>query len=735
VCVHAGCYILTPPAATMLKNLTLTAIVVLLPSLAAADENPAVESELLAASIKRHGEQVMPVLRKHCGECHGAETQEGELDLSQLEPNMEGTSAARWALVLGKILDGEMPPEDRPRLSEKEIDEVTGWIKAEMKRTGKHIEVREQYVKGNSVPHELLFDPKHAAEFASQVRVRRLSPSIYQAFLDDVGKNARGVAQPFTPPPGATFSDTGTPKIDEPTTQSLIRNALRMVEAMTDHKIENGEVVKVGWTPKEYLRLFDEKNPPTAEEIEAALRKHFDRVLNRQPTDDELKRFTGLLEKNIADAGRATGVRYTLAAAFLLPDAVYRWELGDGNAESEGRIRLTPREIAYALAYALTDKPPERSLMEAAEKGQLDDREGVEHAVRNMLANEKLSKPRILRFFREYFDYAKAEEVFKEKQEFSDHEARTLVDDTDRLIEHILERDKNVLAELLTTNESFVAYRTAEDIKEKRQKAIAEFNEKKKKDPEKYKDKEPRLPGRSVYESYSLDDFPDEQPTRLPKNERGGILTQPAWLVAWSKSDENDPIHRGKWVRERLLGGVVPDIPITVDAQLPDAPEQTLRQRIGVTKEEYCWQCHTYMNRVGLPFEIYDHFGRYREVEAVLDPEATEKNVDDKGRHQGEVYREVTIDASGGLEHVPDPEVTGDVSNAVEMMHHLAKSEYVEQVFVRHAFRYFMGRNENLGDGPSLQVIHTAYQENDGSFNELIVAMLTSDSFLYRVRK
>ncbi len=62
-------------------------------------------------------------------------------------------------------------------------------------------------------------------------------------------------------------------------------------------------------------------------------------------------------------------------------------------------------------------------------------------------------------------------------------------------------------------------------------------------------------------------------------------------------------------VRERLLGGVVPDIPITVDAQLPDAPHLTLRERMTVTNEKYCWQCHQYMNRVGYPFEMFDHFG------------------------------------------------------------------------------------------------------------------------------
>jgi hypothetical protein len=204
--------------------------------------------------------------------------------------------------------------------------------------------------------------------------------------------------------------------------------------------------------------------------------------------------------------------------------------------------------------------------------------------------------------------------------------------------------------------------------------------------------------------------------------------------VAVSKSDDNDVIHRGKWVRERLLGNVVPDIPITVDAQLPIAPEKTLRERMAVTQEQYCWQCHRLMNRVGYPFEMYDHFGRFRVVERVLDPEATAQNLDPKGKPLGPVLRDVSADIRGSIEFVGDERVEGEVNGAVELMHKLAASERVEQVFIRHAFRYWLGRNETSGDAASLQAAHRAYRESGGSLKALLTALLTSDSFLYRVQ-
>jgi len=695
------------------------------------------EDESRTASLSKFKTVVAPIFSLRCNGCHAGKEPEGELDLTQLDPDMSGPSAARWAFLLTKVTKGEMPPEGELPLSAAQIETISAWIQGEMKRNGKHVSHRATYDNGNVVPHEMLFGAKPQVELDSPSRARRLSPEIYREFTREVSKRSEELSQPFTPNSGATFADMGVPKIDEPTTQTLINNALRIVHEQTNHTLdENGKPKKIGFVSKEFLRLFDQQDPANEEEIAKAISMQFDRVLRRPPSDDELARFLKLYHKNVDEAGRVTGVRYTLATVFLLPDAIYRWETARSESTGEAKVsRLAPREIAFALSFALTDKRPQGWLLEAAKKGELDTTAGVQTAVRRMLADEKLAKPRILRFFRQYFEYDRATEVFKDSKRYSDHHAPVLIEDTDRLVEYILADDKQVLYELLTTNKSFVAYRIAEDVSEKRAAARKEFEEKKKKDPKKYEGKMPRKIGKSIYEAYNLSDFPKKQPVTLPANERAGILTQPSWLVAWSKSDDNDAIHRGKWVRERLLGGVVPDIPITVDAQLPDAPDQTLRQRMSVTREQYCWNCHTYMNRVGLPFESYDHIGRYRKTEPVLDFEATEKNLDPKGNHLGDIFKELPVDSTGGFEHVPDPKLKGDVKNATELVRKLAGSEFVEQVFVRHAFRYWLGRNETLGDASSLQAAHRAYRENNGSMNELIVALLSSDSFLYRYRE
>jgi hypothetical protein len=216
-------------------------------------------------------------------------------------------------------------------------------------------------------------------------------------------------------------------------------------------------------------------------------------------------------------------------------------------------------------------------------------------------------------------------------------------------------------------------------------------------------------------------DYPLLQPFPMPEGQRVGILTHPAWLVAWSGNFGNDPIRRGKWIREHLLAGSVPDVPITVDAKVPDDPHKTLRQRLEATQQDYCWQCHRKMNPLGLPFEAYNDFGQFRTEEGLGHTRAlsTPKET-------------APVVATGAIINSGDPSIDGEVEDVHDLMHRLAKSTRVRQSFVRHAFRYWMGRNEMMSDSPTLIAADKAYVVGGGSFKAMVVELLTSDSFLYR---
>jgi hypothetical protein len=203
---------------------------------------------------------------------------------------------------------------------------------------------------------------------------------------------------------------------------------------------------------------------------------------------------------------------------------------------------------------------------------------------------------------------------------------------------------------------------------------------------------------------------------------------QPSWNVAWSTNFHNDIVRRGRWVREHLLGGRVPDLPINAAAMIPDDPHHTLRQRQMVTRAAECWKCHYRMDELGLPFENVNHYGFARNAEEVLDLQAVERS----GNKDAKIYRDDPLDTTGFIRNSGDPALDGPVRDAPEMLRRLAESDRVRQIFIRHVFRYFLGRNEAPGDAVSLQEAEQAYLDDGGSFKALLVSLLSSESFLYR---
>jgi hypothetical protein len=136
------------------------------------------------------------------------------------------------------------------------------------------------------------------------------------------------------------------------------------------------------------------------------------------------------------------------------------------------------------------------------------------------------------------------------------------------------------------------------------------------------------------------------------------------------------------------------------------------------------------MNPLGVTFEIYDDFGRYRTVESLEHPDNILARA--KSKYGADTYKTAPVVAVGRLDGTGDPRLDGEVKDALELIDRLAKSERVRQSIIRHAFRFFLGRNEMLSDSQSLIDADRAYVQSGGSFKAVIVSLLTSDSFMYR---
>ncbi|MEM7559298.1 MAG: DUF1588 domain-containing protein, partial [Planctomycetota bacterium] len=576
----------------------------------------------------------------------------------------------------------------------------------------------------------------------------------------------------------------------------------------------------------EFTKQRQEAGPPSNELIGKLVDQLSFLILERSPKPDEADEYLAVTKGYIDKLGNLKAIQKLIQTLILSSEFVYRQEIGSGEPDQYGRRMLSPRDASYAIAYALTDQSPDAELVLAAENGRLSTREDYRREVERILAKrdsfylidpilEDKNYPdnttdtaiRKLRFVREFFGYPKAITIFKDEKRFGGdrigNATSRLLNETDRLVEYILERDENVFEELLTTEEFFVyhdgdnermqaasdriksiyAYFKDLDWQAFKKEDLLDHREFLKEvkmrsvDPDKldarnrqgntiqlFKKSMTTITARlnkgqqeaapyDLYRGYgndfmrgynvakffnfSLDnwDYQTQQPAKVVH--RKGLLTHPAWLMAHAQNTETDPVIRGKWVREKLLAGTIPDVPITVDASIPEDHHRTLRERLAsATETDYCWKCHQQMNPLGYAFEIYDDFGRFRLEESLEHPDnLIKEGPEQRGDHlvdTRDTFKTSPVNSKGFLEGTGDSSLDGEVRDAMELAERLGRSERVRQSIIRHAFRYFMGRNETLSDSKTLIDAEQAYLESEGSFDAVIVSLLTSDSFIYR---
>lgn len=647
-------------------------------------------AEMPRADIDGYQKTVHPLFKTYCIDCHSGREPEGKLSLETIETDLlQGDDLETWRMIEERLRFGDMPPPDGNQPTKTERAALLQWIRQELRKTQQPGVLTDEKLLlpqfGNYADHQALFGERRTHVTPAPPRIWRLRPEIYNTIVPRLGERISGLANALDSHEGSKFKDYSAPYfLDEASTQQLFGNAKLVAAKLVGPKAKD-RVLK---------ELANEMAKPSEETITQAIETGFRKALGRGPRPEEVTRYRRLYHQSAKIAGNHSATKALLTAILMQPEFLFRQELGDGERDGHGRVRLSQREIAYALSYALADRP-NNEFLKRADKKELATSQQVAQAVRSVLGEGVEENPRLLQFFREYFHYPFAAEVFKDQPEGGEHDARDLVGDLEMTIRDILRKDEDVLKELLTTREYYVN---------------AKYGRNEKEDELVPRDKR----SRQYQTAFNL---PRDwkwgqhlQPVTFRDDERAGVLTHPAWLAAWSGNFDNHPVQRGKWIRTHLLGGTVPDVPIGVDARVPEKEHTTFRDRLQLaTKAAECRRCHKKMDPLGLPFERYDHYGRLQRLDA------------------GQ-----PVDTTGEISRTPFPALHRKVSGPTEMLDYLANSEHVEQVFVRHVFRFFMGRNETLGDANTLQDAHKAYRESGGSFRELVISFLSSDSFLLR---
>ncbi|HEY7373007.1 MAG TPA: DUF1585 domain-containing protein, partial [Polyangia bacterium] len=90
------------------------------------------------------------------------------------------------------------------------------------------------------------------------------------------------------------------------------------------------------------------------------------------------------------------------------------------------------------------------------------------------------------------------------------------------------------------------------------------------------------------------------------------------------------------------------------------------------------------------------------------------------------------VDSSGSFVSMRAGDMTGSFQNAADMIGQLAASTQVKQCFALQQMRYGLGRVESNGDACSMQQVFQSFSSSQFSLKQLLVAIVSSDSFRNR---
>lgn len=482
-----------------------------------------------------------------------------------------------------------------------------------------------------------------------------------------------------TPRPSLTapISTAGLFETESPDRFSTYAGATTIadLDAYRSHELATDAANRlVSLLTKDPASCLATKQPAFPECLARLVRERGALLFRRPLTAEEVRSYVDPALASVGSLGETDAAAAVLQTLILSPHSLFRAELGQGAPDTTGLVRLSPFEIAASLALTLTDWPPDQALWAAAEKNELRTPEQIRAQVER-LVGPLGDNPKLLSFLREHFGYGTAGLIPKDSKLYPFHDGEGLVEDTDALAKDLLSTSgrKDFLRTLLTTPETYARASTAT--------------------------------------TYGLTGVTGTAGTKrtAPAGQRGGLLTQPSFLVAYSDVDHTQPVQRGRFVREKLLCDVVPDLPIDEVPPLPDlGPTATMRQKLKVhTEVPGCASCHALMDPIGLGFEDYDHVGRFRTMD-----------VDGKA-----------VDTSGMLAGAGN--VDGAFNGAVALGTRLAASATVRQCFSRQLFRFVMGREDLAADACSVVDADAAFAQ-EGDLVALIAAIASSRAFQHR---
>ncbi|MGB3119868.1 MAG: DUF1592 domain-containing protein [Verrucomicrobiales bacterium] len=498
--------------------------------------------------------QVLPVVARHCLNCHGEKKQKGGVDFSGAKDTASAMKLyGQWRKAAEQIRSGEMPPDDEPPLPPEDRGVLLGWI-GEAFDTTRHPDpgppltrqlTRLEYSQTMKDLLRITFDPAGPAGIPEE--------NVVEGFANRAGGL---VLEPSLMEKYFTAAD------------------LALEYLFTDAGAAGARKSLLGPGPPE--------TKETADSFRRILGTFLHRAYRRPVAKEEIEPFARL-----ADAALAGGdpfeaaLRKAMKPALVSPHFLLRLETPVMPSGTVGRVG--DHELAVRLSYFLWSTMPDEELLGLADDGSLSQSGILAAQVRRMLADRKAGAL-TRQFFERWLQLPQLGKALPSQNNFPTftRSLRNAMEQETRLFcENLRGEDRSIL-ELLDADYTFANAELAKHY------GLA------------------AVPGKE-FAKVAL----------RPEDHRGGVLGMGSILTMTSHTDRTKPTARGKWILEVLLGTPPPPPPPNAGSFAPPDKNReepaSFREKLAQhASDANCVACHKRIDPLGFAMEDFDAIGSWR---------------------------------------------------------------------------------------------------------------------------
>lgn len=390
------------------------------------------------------------------------------------------------------------------------------------------------------------------------------------------------------------LADEQLPVIDEKQQQALLKkiagNTVLHAETVVFDVFENGPALQIhGLSVAGPLRLIDgpqelqqqrirKRLLGDGQQLEAILRRVLTAAFGRPVSAETLQAYVGIYQQHAATGRTADeALHLVIRSALISPRFLYRC-LPDHAADDW--------DLAARLSYFLTGGPPDGRLLAKAESGTLSDTEVLRKQAERLLPLQPDSAM-IVQFTEQWLSTDQLADIMPDPMfKFTEKDGVAAKLEVEHFFAEIL-RENRPLTDFIDPDFTWTSKRLAERVY-----GLSEGYDAKQKDANRI------------------------QRVTLQRGGRvGGLLGQSAVMLTTANGVDTQPVLRGVWVLENILGDPPPPPPqavppITPDTTAASSPRDLLQKH---TSDTACAACHRRIDPPGLLLENFDPVGRWRD--------------------------------------------------------------------------------------------------------------------------